>query len=194
MKKSKIKETLTASVKLKQSLTFFRAFTSTRIHGYVLDFTDDFMLIHQTVDFHMDGFAILPFNTIKKVRHSESEAIYDYIMKEEQLLNDLGIHYNIDLTNWQTIFNSIVNNEKFAIIECEQTWINRFLLGKLTKAKKKKVEILYLDPNGIFDELVTEQKYKEITIVRFDDIYTNLFQKYARYKDQVLPQLASDNQ
>jgi hypothetical protein len=194
MKKSKIKEALTASVKLKQRLSFFRTFTRTRIHGYVLDFTDDFALIHQTDDFHLDGFAILPLNTIKKVRHSEFEDMYEYIMKKENYLNNLGIHYTIDLTNWQTIFKSINDNEKFAIIECEQTWIDRFLLGKLTKANKKKVEILYLEANGVFEEFVTEQKYKEITIVRFDEIYINLFQKYARYKDQILPQLASDNQ
>jgi hypothetical protein len=156
MKKSKIEVALTASVKLKRQLSFFRTFTSSRIHGYVLDFTDDFALIHQTDDFYLDGFAILPLNTIKKVRHSEFENMYEYIMRKENYLNDLGIHYTIDLTNWQTIFKSIAENEKFAIIECEQTWIKTFLLGKLTKAKKKKVEILYLGANGIFDEFVTE--------------------------------------
>ena len=99
--------------------------------------------------------------------------MYEYIMQKEKLLNNLGINFSIDLTNWQTIFNSIEHNEKFAIIECEQAWINRFLLGKLTKAKKKKIEILYLEAKGIFEEYVTEQKYKEITIVRFDEIYIN---------------------
>ncbi len=194
MKKSKIKEALATSIKLKQRLSFFRSFTSSRIHGYVLDFTDDFALIHQTDDFRLNGFAILPLNTIKKVRHSDFEDMYEYIMKKENYLNELGIHYTIDLTNWQTIFKSIENNEKFVIIECEQAWIGRFLLGKLTKAKKKKVEMLYLEANGVFEEYVTEQKYKEITIVRFDEIYINLFQKYARYKNQILPDLATDNQ
>lgn len=194
MKKSKIKEALATSIKLKQRLSFFRSFTSSRIHGYVLDFTDDFALIHQTDDFHLDGFAIVPLKTIKKVRHSEFEDMYEYIMKKENYLDELGIHYTIDLTNWQTIFKSIEGNEKFVIIECEQLWIGRFLLGKLTKAKKKKVEMLYLEANGVFDEYVTEQKYKEITIVRFDEIYINLFQKYARYKNQVLPKLVIDNQ
>ena len=185
MKQSKIREALTRSIELKQHLSFFRKFTSTRIHGYVLDFTDDFALIHQTDDFQLDGFAILPLNTIKKVKYSNFEKNYDYIMKEENLLSNLGSKYTIDLTNWQTIFKAIESHKKFTIIECEQTWINRFLLGKLTKAKKKKVEILYLEANGIFETLVTEQKYKEITIVRFDEVYINLFQKYANYKKQV---------
>ena len=110
-------------------------------------------------------------------------------MQKEKLLNNLGINFSIDLTNWQTIFNSIEHSEKFAIIECEQAWINRFLLGKLTKAKKKKIGILFLEANGIFEEYVTEQKYKEITIVRFDEIYISLFQKYGRHKNQVLPKL-----
>ena len=189
MKKLKIKEALSKSIKLKQHLSFFRKFTRSRIHGYVLDFNDNFVLIHQTDDFELDGFAILPIKTIKKVRYSEFEEMYEYIMQKEKLLNNLGINFSIDLTNWQTIFNSIEHSEKFAIIECEQAWINRFLLGKLTKAKKKKIEILFLEANGIFEEYVTEQKYKEITIVRFDEIYISLFQKYGRHKNQVLPKL-----
>ena len=189
LKKLKIREVLSKSIKHKQHLSFFRKFTRSRVHGFVLDFNDNFVLIQQIDDFKLDGFAILPLRTIKKVRYSELEKNFEYIMEEELLLNDFGINYSIDLTNWQTIFNSIEHNEKFAIIECEQAWINRFLLGKLTKAKKKKIEILYLEAKGIFEEYVTEQKYKEITIVRFDEIYINLFQKYARHKNQVLPKL-----
>jgi hypothetical protein len=194
MKKSKIREALTKSIELKQHLSFFRKFTSTRIHGYVLDFTDDLILIHQTSDLRLDGFAVLPFKTIKKIRHSDYEEMYKYIMDEEQLLNDLGIPYTIDITNWQTVFKSIENNNKFVIIECEQVWIKRFLLGKLSKVKKKKVEMLYLEANGVFEEYATEQKYKDISIVRFDEVYINLFQKYVRYKNQVLPKLVTDNQ
>ena len=194
MKPSKIKEALNKSIELKQHLSFFRKFTSTRLHGYVLDFTDDFILIHQTDDFKLDGFAVIPLKTIKKVRYSDYEEMYEYIMNEESLLSELGINYTIDLTNWQTIFKSIEGNEKFVIIECEQVWIKRFLLGKLSKAKRKKVEMLYLEANGVFEEYATEQKYKEITIARFDEVYINLFQKYARYKNQILPKLVADNQ
>jgi hypothetical protein len=189
MKKSKIREALTKSIELKQNLSFFRKFTSTRIHGYVLDFTDDFILIHQTDDFKLEGFAVIPLKTIKKVRYSDYEEMYEYIMNEEHFLNDLGIPYTIDLTNWQTVFKSIENNNKFVIIECEQVWIKRFLLGKLSKIKKKNVEMLYLEANGVFEEYATEQKYKEISIVRFDEVYINLFQKHARYKNQVLPKI-----
>jgi hypothetical protein len=193
MKKSKIKEALTKSIEQNQHLSFFRKFASTRIHGYVLDFTDNFVLIHQTSDLKLDGFAILPLKTIKKVRHNEFEEMHEYIMQAEQLLTNLGINYPIDLTNWQTILNSIKTNNKITIIECEQVWIKLFLLGELTKVKKKKVEIRYLEANGIFEEFVTEQKYKDITIVRFDETYSNLFQKYARYKNQVLPKVVFDN-
>lgn len=194
MKKFKIKEALSKSIEQKQHLSFFRKFASNRVHGYVLDFTDEFVLIQQTDDLRLDGFAVLPFNTIKKVRHNEFEEMYEYIMQSELFLTNLGINYSIDLTSWQTILNSIKTNNKFTMIECEQVWIKRFLLGELTKVKKKKVEILYLEANGIFEEFVTEQKYKDITIVRFDETYSNLFQKYARYKNQVLPKLVFDNQ
>jgi hypothetical protein len=187
MKKSKINELIKKSLDSNQHLSFFRTFTSTRQHGYVLSFTDDFVLIHQTDDLRLDGYAILPINTIKKIRCNDFEEMYEYIMQKENFLTNLGINYMIDLTNWQTIFNSIIEHKQFAVIECEQAWISTFLLGKLTKAKKKKVEILYLEANGVYEEFVTEQKYKDITIVRFDELYHNLFQKYGRYKNQILP-------
>jgi hypothetical protein len=187
MKKSKINELLKKSLESKVHLSFFRTFTSTRQHGYVLDFTDDFVLIHQTADLRLDGYAVLPLNTIKKIRCNEFEEMYEYIMQKEGYLTNIGINYTIDLSNWRTIFTSIIQHKEFAVIECEQPWNNTFLLGKLAKAKKKKVEILYLEASGIYEEFVTEQKYKDITITRFDEVYSNLFQKYGRYKNQILP-------
>jgi hypothetical protein len=187
MKKSNIKKLLKKSLESKVPLSFFRTFTSTRQHGYVLSFTDDFVLIHQTYNLCLDGYAVLPLNTIKKIRCNVFEEMYGYIMQKESLLTDLGIAYTIDLTNWQTIFNSIIQHKEFAAIRCEQSWISIFILGKLTNAKKKKVEILYLEADGIYEEFISEQKYKYITIVRFDELYHNLFQKYGRYKNQILP-------
>ena len=40
--------------------------------------------------------------------------------------------------------------------------------------------MFYLEADGFFEDTITEQKYSEITIVRFDERYTNLFQKYAK--------------
>jgi hypothetical protein len=180
MKKTKIIELLDESIKLKKRVSIFRKFSDTRVHGCVLNFSDDFVLVHQTVDFQLDGYAILPMNTLKKVRHIEYEDFYDSIMQKEGILNDLGMNYKIDLTNWRSIFNSIVKKGKFVTIECEDLPFKRFLLGKIENIKKKKVELFYVEADGIMEETITEQKYKEITFIRIDDRYTSLFQKYVK--------------
>jgi hypothetical protein len=182
MEKSKIRELITENLKSNRRFSFFKKFKDERVHGCILNYSEDFVLIHQTDDFQLDGYAILPIDAIEEVRYNEMEEFYDSVMQQEGLLDDFGIDYSIDLSSWQTIFDSIIKNEKFAIIECEKSDDDdsQFLLGKIIRTKRDKFEMIYLNADGIFEDTITEQKYSEITIVRFDERYTNLFQKYAK--------------
>ena len=123
------------------------------------------------------------------MRLSAYETMYSYILEAEGRIENVGIDYPIDLTSWQTIFEAIKTQKSFAIVECEQAWISRFLIGKIAKTSKKKLELLYFEANGIYEDYLTEQKLKEISIVRFDEDYINIFSKYVRHSNQVLPKI-----
>ncbi len=55
-----------------------------------------------------------------------------------------------------------------------------FLIGPIKKINKDSVQIQYYSPTGLLDKNPTTVKYTDITLVKFDNRYINVFKKYLR--------------
>jgi hypothetical protein len=146
--------------------------------GYIIDYSDDFVLCANTIDFQLDGYFILPITIIKKVRFDDSDETFDYIMHQEGEFEKIEYKYKIDLTNWTTIFNSLKTHNLTTIIEDEVN--GGFLIGEIKEIKPKSVMIHYFNTSGLLDKTWTKQRFKEITKVQFDNHYINVFKKYLK--------------
>jgi hypothetical protein len=150
--------------------------------GYILDYSDDFVLMQEAGDFTLHGYIVLPVNQLKKIRHNKYDKCFKKIMIAEAEADKVGINYKIDLSSWQTVFNSIKDIPQNVIVECEDPKIGSFTIGPIVKANKKKINIQYFDPTGLLDETPTSVNYEDITKVSFDSRYINVFSKYLREK------------
>lgn len=151
-------------------------------NGYILDFSNDLILIQESDDFKVDGFAVFPINQIKKIRYNKSDKYFDQMMVWEKESEKVGMKYHVDLTNWTSVFKSLQTNEKYVIAECEAAEIESFTIGPIVKAGRKYVHILYFDAEGYFQNEPSSIDYKSITRVAFDTQYLNIFSKYTRHK------------
>lgn len=152
-------------------------------YGYVLAYSDDFVLVKEVGDHRIDGCKILPISAIVKIRHNEFDKYNDYILESENLKDQVKNCYNLDLTNWQTIFTSIQKIGLNCTVENESDKYFFFKIGPVVKVKKKSILLQNFDPAGYIDEEPTKIRFKEITTVGFDDNYTNVFGKYLRKRD-----------
>jgi hypothetical protein len=150
--------------------------------GYILDCSTDFLLLHATDSFTLNGYCIFPLDTIKEARHNKYDKFYDKIMKWENLKGQVGIPFHIDLSNWKTIFQTLKKTKLTVTIECEEPHLDYFCIGTLQKAGANKVSTLYFSPDGIVDETPAITEYANITKVSFDDRYANILTKYVRPK------------
>jgi hypothetical protein len=148
--------------------------------GYIIQYSTNFVLLQTTDDFTLNGYSIFPLDTIQKVRHNKNDSFYDKIMKREKLKDQIGIHFNIDLSNWKTIFQTLKKTKLTVTIECEEPHLDYFCIGSLQQVGKNKVSMLYFSPDGIIDETPTITEYVNITKVRFNDRYANVFTKYVK--------------
>lgn len=151
-------------------------------HGYILDYSDDLILLRVTDDFMLDGYNVLPIKQIEKLRYNKWDKYYDKILQWEGEKDKVGIDYAIDLKNWKTVFKSIKETNFNVIVECEDPAINSFTIGSIEKIGKKKVAIMYFDPAGYFDDKATSIDYLSISKVQFNDRYTDVFSKYTRHR------------
>ena len=81
----------------------------------------------------------------------------------------------IDISSWQSIFNSLRECGEWAIVENENEEI--FHIGIILKAGKNKLTMREFDADGKWQE-ETKIPYKEITSVSFKTRYIDNWRKY----------------
>ena len=148
--------------------------------GYIVDFSNDFIVIQLTDDFKMLGYSILPIKDIREIRYNNHDKYYDKIMKWENEKEQIKLKTKILLKNWKSIFETFQANNSNIIIYCENPKIDSFTIGTIKKVTTKSVYILYFDANGFWDEEPTQINFANITNIVFDDRYIDVFSKYTR--------------
>ena len=81
---------------------------------------------------------------------------------------------NIDITNWNTIFNSLKKLDTY--IEIEDEINNEFAIGIIENVFDNKLYFRCFDADGIWDDL--EIKFSSITSVSWNTRYANYWKKY----------------
>lgn len=146
--------------------------------GFVVDYSDDFIVLQESDNFRLLGFIVLPNSTIKEWRYNANDAFYEKLVKLEESDAAIKVKTKVELNGWKSLFQSLKDNNKYVIVECQHHKIDSFVIGEIVSVKEKSVSILYFNPEAIFDKKPTKIKFKNITKITFDDRYIDVFQKY----------------
>ena len=163
-------------VKLTREKGGFRGIST----GFVIDKSEDFVLLQESDEFRVMGYQVIPIKTIKRVRYNKNDKTYERILNEEQLMDQVKLKYKVDLSSWASICRDIKKTGLTVISECEHPDLRYFCIGKIKRINKKSVSIRYFNAQGILDEENTKHKFKDITKLSFDDHYANVFSKYVK--------------
>lgn len=152
------------------------------INGYILKYSEKFLLLKEEDDFKFCGFQIIPIKTIKNIRYNLNDQYYDFINKSEHDKNEFELEsdLDLDLTSWNTIFSFLKSKNFTVISECEKFKDQLFCIGSILKIDKNQVLFEYFNAQGFIDEKPVKHKYKWITKVTFLDNYSKVFSKYKR--------------
>jgi len=141
----------------------------------------DFLLIQNEEEFWLNGYSIIRKERFDSIRLSKTEKYQRKVLDKEGILkSDYGLKRKINLQSWKTIFRDLKQKDYFAIVECEDLKEPTFTIGEILKTSDKLVGIRYFTPKGIIDKKPTKIKYKEITLVKFDDRYSTMYRKYLK--------------
>ncbi len=151
-------------------------------NGYIVDNSEDFVLMQEVEDFRVLGYLAFPISTIAQIRHNDNDKYYDKIMRWEKKVEEVSKKYKIDLTDWTSIFKTIKKAGFNVIIENENPDDESFDIGPIIKIIKTAVYIQYFNAKGYLDSEPTKITFDKITITKFDDHYINVFSKYLRQR------------
>ena len=85
----------------------------------------------------------------------------------------------VPLRSWHAVLEAVRLHYRHAIIECEHAEGARFFLGELAGVDGDDATLHYIQVNGIREAALTRVPLDDITLVRFDERYVNLFGRYA---------------
>ncbi|MFK7905378.1 MAG: hypothetical protein AB8B69_09650 [Chitinophagales bacterium] len=148
--------------------------------GYIIAYSDSFIVIQETEDFKLLGLNILPIKDIVKIRYNQHDKYYDEIMGWENEKEKIELNPEVNLSSWKDVFESLQEKQKNIVVECESSKINSFTIGSIMNITNKSVHILYFDAAGFLDKGPTKIKFKNISKVMFEDRYIDIFSKYLR--------------
>lgn len=164
-------------VKIKRTVTEGEA----NISGFILQMSKDFLLIQKEEEFFLNGYGIIKKDHFDAIRCNKFDKAFKRMLKAEGIFDsDYGIRNKLRLKDWKTIFEDLMKHDYHVIVECEDLEAPLFVIGPIKKVNKDSVSIQYYDPTGLLDKRPTNVKYKDITLVKFDDRYINVFKKYLR--------------
>jgi hypothetical protein len=164
-------------VKIKRTVTDGEA----NISGFILQMSKDFLLIQKEEEFFLNGYGIIRRDHFDAIRCNKFDKAFKRILKTEGVFgSEYGIKNKLRLKDWKTIFEDLSKHDYHVIVECEDLEDPLFVIGPIKKVNNDSVSIQYYDPTGLLDKKPTKVKYKDITLVKFDDRYINVFKKYLR--------------
>ena len=177
MKKSDIKLLINNSVEQRKLCSVKFDYDDITWFVFPLSANDKLFLCANEADFIINGYSIRRFKDVKETEYQEGKILS--MIKSEGILEKLIIP-EIDMTDWQTIFASLKEQNKNIIVENEKAVENEcsFVIGKIIKATKTKVVMQHFDAEGIWEEELYEIPYSKITSVSFGTRYVETFSKY----------------
>lgn len=138
------------------------------------------LLVQYLYDYDIDGYMIIRLKDITNIRNGESEKFYEYILKQEQIINQVKKPDLTNVDNWEGLLSELKMFEKNIIIECEDISGNDFYIGKIIEINKNRVSFLHFNPVGEWEKVPKEIIFKDLTAIRFETRYINIISKYLK--------------
>jgi len=136
---------------------------------------EKFFLGQEENDFLLDGYHIRKISQLKKVEIKDDKC--NEINKLNGLTNEINMP-DVDITSWQTIFNSLKKLDTFVIIE--DAIGEKYEIGIIEKVFNNKLYFRCFDADGNWDEDTIIIPYSTITNVAWNTRYTKNWEKYMR--------------
>jgi hypothetical protein len=151
--------------------------------GFPLAVSEEMVLLHEIVEFHLAGYSVMPIYEIRSVRSKKAERMVEKIFEGEGLRAKVGLEEMPPLSDWPDIFQWFRRAGKLIQVEFFETnepgfSDEAFAVGKITGLSARSVAVLNFDPSGAWDSEATVIAYENIKRIRFETEYINVFSKY----------------
>ncbi len=177
MKREKILDTLREAAEKQQICNLWVVGDANYYNVWPLLVSDEVAVCAHDEDFLLNGYHAFAVGCIEKVAIKEDRCAE--FSRLEGVTDQLTAP-PVDAATWQTLFATLPAEGLIGVdrLNCPEGEAE-FALGRIVKAGKKRLHLLYLDSEAVWEETPWKIRYEDITVVRFADRYLTVFGKYA---------------
>lgn len=150
------------------------------MHGYLLDASPAFAVLHPFHDFNPEGYSIIRTADIVEVRSGPGERLWDRMLAGEGKLDGLTLPIQVDLSTIRAVIESIDRAYGRMIVECEdlEEDIEDFYIGTVAEVDDSMLVFNHFDGFGEWAQEPGRIDLSEITVIQFATPYIDGFWKY----------------
>lgn len=153
-------------------------------YGFPLALDETLVLVRSLHDFAVNGFAVLRLRDVTEVHSGDPERFFERVLRAEGALDAAAPVKPVPLGGWAEVLEAVRAHYRYAIVECERADGGAFYLGELAAVDDDEVALHFIAVTGTREVALTRVPLDEVTLVRFDERYVNLFGRYALGEDR----------
>jgi hypothetical protein len=150
------------------------------IHGFVLDYSEELLLIQTITDFRHDGFTLVRRSDVTDVRCQEFEVHYQEILEKEGVhpLSDPG--FSLNLADFPAALLSLHESGEWIIAEREVPGDDYFVIGPIVRTGIRSFSLHHFDAMGQFERCPTLLRLDSLTKIVFGSDYLRVWRRHLR--------------
>ena len=142
--------------------------------GYPLQIGEKWLLLHATVDFHLDGFSIVRLDSIESIRKGNKKKGHQRILDAEGITDRIATGLQRDLSDIAAILNPLKERQEIVILDFE----DYLYIGHIIKLGKKNLSFRCFNTNGRWEKKLSKIPYDTIEKIRFETEYGAVYEKH----------------
>lgn len=149
-----------------------------KIQGFLLDYSQELVLIQYVYDFRLDGLLALRLSDITSIESTKTDVFQTQLIHDEGLLTNFSFETNYNVKSWTSLVRDISSEFRFIIVEDENPKDPLFFLGEISLITEEKVSIRCFSGTAKWNESLSEIPVEDISSIQAGNNYVRV---YARY-------------
>lgn len=149
-----------------------------RIQAFLLDYSEDLILIQYVYDFNLDGLMVLRRSDISEMESDKTDLLQTKILKDEGLYSKVDFDIECELKSWGSALSTLGSRYRFITIEDENPEYTLFYLGEINAIEKESVSIIGFNGAANWDDELSVIYYEDISCVQLGNNYVNVYERY----------------
>ena len=151
---------------------------SNKIQGFVLDESDELLLLLYVYDFNLDGYMVLSKEDITYIETTDTDKFQTRLLEKSGALKNVNFNVCFNLSSWKEFINSARKEYTYFIFEEEKLEKSELTIGLIVGTAEESFQMKYFTGIGSWLEEIECLNYSDITSCQIRSKYLNMYENY----------------